>query len=1114
MMLDSFETEKEFCVVMEYAQGDLFEILESDGNLPEEIVRDIARQLVRALHYLHSNRIIHRDMKPQNILISPGGIVKLCDFGFARCMSNNTMVVTSIKGTPLYMAPELVQEQPYNRTADLWSLGVILYELSTGAPPFNTKHFYTLIQKIIHNPVKYPKNISKEFRSFLEGLLNKEPKKRLDWPELANHEFVQESEDERLARAHNQEINLGRKRMKWFQLMVNGKQLDHLPEHDINQFPSVSVVEKPTQESRTPLESETSITHLYDMYITQKVDIAKMMGNQDDFADISNYIKAVNQEIRPELNPQQVPNLKEIFLLLKRSLKHIQQTKSHYAPVLYESGALTNLLQTLLTILRCPNINALFEVTETLKVLSLSISISQKVQIVHDHISLLVPRIFTIAHDLINCKFDSKLTIRQGALKCLSNCFIHMNLSPTTNSKLYKECMETNVIEEIFFCLNFDSKINISESTKKKIRSKFLNCIANLVHPMQGEVLGLPTISKKNKPQASLQFNYKHDKIREIVGSIISKSYMETILESFKGNNDEDSLNALRIVFQSSRFSDDFANQLGTQENLKFMIPHLINRKKSPDKVELIYMTCSVMFEKTPKIIHPMLSNIDNLLINIIDNLCSTTNIHLQCCILLVLSRLSIAHKEISSKIMEYFLQSTSLHVCNKLLTEVNFSRFLEQELPRLEGTGFSDSGYLDGLMTLFSTFSEVWHLKFLNQLIQTGLWNSIRNYLITLDAHSELSIRGMCSVLSLISSLTESSNDFKNLIFCDKELLDEFLIPCIRDSTIQQFSKLSETRYGGMKGVTKFIENAIDVIYLAFIYPPSSQRVQQHLFNQECVRHILSSLQYISQESYDKQLGFLSKLLFKSAYFANHFAIFATPILIQNLLNPENPSSVLVETLVIISQLARLKSDYYNYISGWNIGQRIYELLKHSDPNVRSKTCNLVGNMCKHNDHFYKDLEEYNILKELIRRCKDSDSSTRKFACFAIGNVGFHNDSLYLQLISVINPLSDLLEDKDEKTRANAAGALGNLVRNGDILCDIIISLGVIDKLLNTLNDEGLNARKIALFSLGNFCVHDKLRNILEQKNIRKIIQTLEEDKRDETIRKYIDRINRKLKS
>jgi len=119
LMFDAFETDREFCVVTEYAQGELFDILQDDQRLTEGTVQQVAKQLVKALHYLHSNRIIHRDMKPQNVLIGSKGRIKLCDFGFARAMSNNTIVLTSIKGTPLYMSPELVKEQPYDATSDL-----------------------------------------------------------------------------------------------------------------------------------------------------------------------------------------------------------------------------------------------------------------------------------------------------------------------------------------------------------------------------------------------------------------------------------------------------------------------------------------------------------------------------------------------------------------------------------------------------------------------------------------------------------------------------------------------------------------------------------------------------------------------------------------------------------------------------------------------------------------------------------------------------------------------------------------------------------------------------------------------------------------------------------
>lgn len=108
LLLDYFETARDVVVVTEYAHGELLQILRDDGALPESTVRSIGLQLARALHYLHSHRIMHRDMKPQNVLVGSNGIIKLADFGFAREMSASTIMLTSIKGTPLYMAPEML----------------------------------------------------------------------------------------------------------------------------------------------------------------------------------------------------------------------------------------------------------------------------------------------------------------------------------------------------------------------------------------------------------------------------------------------------------------------------------------------------------------------------------------------------------------------------------------------------------------------------------------------------------------------------------------------------------------------------------------------------------------------------------------------------------------------------------------------------------------------------------------------------------------------------------------------------------------------------------------------------------------------------------------------
>ncbi|XWS66244.1 hypothetical protein CRYUN_Cryun05aG0183100 [Craigia yunnanensis] len=171
-MIDSFESQHEFCVVTEFAQGDLFQILEDDKCLPEEQVQAIAKQLVRALHYLHSNRIIHRDMKLQNILIGAGSVVK----------------------APLCTWPQSLFESSH--IVDLWSLGVILSELFIGQPPFYTNSVYALIRHIVKDPVKYPDEMSASFKSFLKGLLNKVPLNRLTWPALLEHPYVKETLDE------------------------------------------------------------------------------------------------------------------------------------------------------------------------------------------------------------------------------------------------------------------------------------------------------------------------------------------------------------------------------------------------------------------------------------------------------------------------------------------------------------------------------------------------------------------------------------------------------------------------------------------------------------------------------------------------------------------------------------------------------------------------------------------------------------------------------------------------------------------------------------------------------------------------------------------------------
>ncbi|KAH8284359.1 hypothetical protein KR018_004915 [Drosophila ironensis] len=190
-MIESFESRTDLFVVTEFALMDLHRYLSYHGAMEEAAGRRVIGHLVSALYYLHANRILHRDLKPQNVLLDKNMHAKLCDFGLARNMTLGTHVLTSIKGTPLYMAPELLAEQPYDHLADMWSLGCIAYESLAGQPPFCASSIMHLVKMIKHEDVKWPSTLSSECRSFLQGLLEKDPVQRISWTQLLCHPFVE-----------------------------------------------------------------------------------------------------------------------------------------------------------------------------------------------------------------------------------------------------------------------------------------------------------------------------------------------------------------------------------------------------------------------------------------------------------------------------------------------------------------------------------------------------------------------------------------------------------------------------------------------------------------------------------------------------------------------------------------------------------------------------------------------------------------------------------------------------------------------------------------------------------------------------------------------------------
>ncbi|KAL2329375.1 hypothetical protein Fmac_022802 [Flemingia macrophylla] len=233
----SFTCRENLYLVMEYLNGgDLYSLLRNLGCLDEDMARVYIAEVVLALEYLHSLNVVHRDLKPDNLLIGQDGHIKLTDFGLSKVgLINSTDDLSapsfstngflgddepkprhsskreerqkqSVVGTPDYLAPEILLGMGHGATADWWSVGVILYELLVGIPPFNAEHPQQIFDNIINRDIQWPRvpeEISFEAYDLMNKLLNENPVQRLGATgatEVKRHAFFKDVNWDTLAR--------------------------------------------------------------------------------------------------------------------------------------------------------------------------------------------------------------------------------------------------------------------------------------------------------------------------------------------------------------------------------------------------------------------------------------------------------------------------------------------------------------------------------------------------------------------------------------------------------------------------------------------------------------------------------------------------------------------------------------------------------------------------------------------------------------------------------------------------------------------------------------------------------------------------------------------------
>nr|XP_020462320.1 protein kinase C epsilon type-like [Monopterus albus] len=175
-----FQTKDRLFFVMEYVNGgDLMFQIQRSRKFDEVRARFYAAEVTSALMFLHRHGVIYRDLKLDNILLDAEGHCKLADFGMCKEGVLNGVTTTTFCGTPDYIAPEILQELDYGPSVDWWALGVLMYEMMAGQPPFEADNEDDLFESILHDDVLYPVWLSKEAVSILRAFMTKSPNKRL-----------------------------------------------------------------------------------------------------------------------------------------------------------------------------------------------------------------------------------------------------------------------------------------------------------------------------------------------------------------------------------------------------------------------------------------------------------------------------------------------------------------------------------------------------------------------------------------------------------------------------------------------------------------------------------------------------------------------------------------------------------------------------------------------------------------------------------------------------------------------------------------------------------------------------------------------------------------------
>eukprot|EP00768_Dysnectes_brevis_P007921 gnl/Dysnectes_brevis/690_a761_2746.p1 GENE.gnl/Dysnectes_brevis/690_a761_2746~~gnl/Dysnectes_brevis/690_a761_2746.p1 ORF type:complete len:516 (+),score=139.23 gnl/Dysnectes_brevis/690_a761_2746:1111-2658(+) len=234
----AFQTPDRLWFVLDYVSGgELFFHLKRNGCFSESQARLYTAEIILALEHLHSKQIVYRDLKPENVMIMANGHLKLTDFGLSKRNLTSTLGAHTFVGTAEYLAPELLQNRGHGKGVDFWALGTLIFEMITGLPPFFSRDKKDMYRRVLYDNLRCPSYMSDSCKDIIEGLLVRDPRRRLGSrkggvEELKQHPWF--------------------RGLDWDRLYRRGYEMEYRPEvkgaMDLSNFDRVFTQQKPVDE--------------------------------------------------------------------------------------------------------------------------------------------------------------------------------------------------------------------------------------------------------------------------------------------------------------------------------------------------------------------------------------------------------------------------------------------------------------------------------------------------------------------------------------------------------------------------------------------------------------------------------------------------------------------------------------------------------------------------------------------------------------------------------------------------------------------------------------------------------------------------------------------------